>query len=105
MNDSLSIDDAADLSEPLIGAGVKELLQIFVGTTLPEIVGEFSYAKILLSIGRIYNISRDAHRARNLLSFLSGLQQGKKTMEQFNALSEDEKDYIRGVVISQLDME
>jgi hypothetical protein len=104
MSKNVDADDLTDLSEPYIDEASRQLLERFAGYMLPEIVGEIPVAKTILVVGKLFDNARQYHRTKNLLSFISALENGSKTMEEFEKLPEDEKSTLRGLIISQLDL-
>lgn len=105
MSKKVNTDDLADLSEPLIDETSRQLLQTFAGESLPALVGEIPIAKTALAIGKVFNSAKEFYRTKMMLSFLQGLQDGTKTMDQFLHLDEDNKSHLRGLIVSQLDMQ
>lgn len=98
-------DDLADLTEPFLDEGIKQLADRFAGEALPEIAGEIPVLKTLVAVGKVFNSAKDYHRTRMLLAFLSSLKDGSKSMDDFEALSEEDRAGVRGLVIAQLDMQ
>ena len=97
-------NDLADISEPIIDEASRQLLERFAGEALPDIIGEVPIAKTIIVVGKLFDSARQYHRTKNLKAFLSGLENGDKTMLEFEKLPADEKNMLRGLVISQLDL-
>lgn len=104
MSTKPSVDDLADISEPFIDEASRQLMERFAGQMLPELVGEIPVARTVLAIGKLFDSARQYHRIKNLLAFISALENGNKAMDEFEKLSGDEKSSLRGLVISQLDL-
>lgn len=99
------MDDLADLTEPFVDEASQQLLKTFAGTLLPEILENLPVVKTGIVVGKLFNSAKAAHRAKLMHAFLQQLQSGNKSMDEFDKLSNEDKEYIRGIVISQLDMQ
>lgn len=104
MNDKPDIDDLADLTEPFADEGTKYLLRGFAGELMPEILENVPVIKTGVVISKLFNTAKATIRAKMMYSFLHALQTNDKTMQEFEKLPAEDRAYIRGLVISQLDM-
>ena len=99
------IEDLADLTEtPLDKASIK-FLESFTGATSADFIESLPAGKLIITTARLFSSAKNHHRERHLKSFLQGLKAGNNTIEEFNKLSEKDKSKLRGLVISQLDLQ
>lgn len=105
MTNKVTISDLSDLVEPFIDEANRILLQEFAGEAMPMLLNEIPIAKTVIAVGKFFNSAKEFHRTKMMISFLNGLDNGTKTMEDFNKLEDIDKDYLRGLVVSQLDMQ
>lgn len=101
----LSADDAAEVVEPFLDEASRELFEKFAGEAMPELLGEIPLVKSVLIASKIFNTAKAYHRTRMMISFLAGLQNGEKDIQEFENLSEEDKSYVRSIVVSQLDLQ
>lgn len=104
MSNKPDADDLADLTEPFADEATKYLLKSFAGELMPEILENVPVIKTGVVIGKLFNSAKATYRANMMANFLRALQSNAKTMDEFVKLSDDDKAYIRGLVISQLDL-
>ncbi|QQS20111.1 hypothetical protein IPL85_01500 [Candidatus Saccharibacteria bacterium] len=104
MSNKPDTDDLADLTEPFADEASKQLLKSFAGELMPDILENVPVIKTGVVIGKLFNSAKSTYRANMMASFLHGLQANTKTMDEYEKLSVDDKAYIRGIVISQLDL-
>lgn len=97
-------NDMADFTEPFIDEVSKQLLQKFAGEAMPELLEDAPLIKYGVFVGKLFGVAKNYHRMKMLSAFLTGLRNGTKSMEEFEALSEDDRNSLRGLVIAQLDL-
>ncbi len=105
LNKKADVDDLADLAEPLLDKASIKFLESFTGATSADFIESLPAGKLVITTARLFNSAKNHHRERHLKSFLQGLKAGNTTIEEFNKLSEKDKSKLRGLVISQLDLQ
>ena len=105
LNKKADVDDLADLAEPLLDKASTEFLASFTGATSADFIESLPAGKLIITTARLFSSAKNYYRERYLKSFLQGLKVGDNTMEDFNKLSENNKSKLRGLVISQLDLQ
>lgn len=98
-------DDLIELADPLISKELGNLAKSFAGKFGSKVIGEISAAKLVLILGQVGKEIMDDFRAKKMLAFLKALENDTKSAEEFDALDEKDQDYIRGLVVTQLDMQ
>lgn len=101
----VNIDDLAELSEVLLDASSKDLLETLIGETAGDFIESVPGGKLTLAIGKLFSSAKDHHRRKMLEAFLVGMQNGDKSFHDFNKLPEEEKSDLRGIVLAQLDLQ
>ena len=99
------IDDLTDLAEALLDKASIKFLESFAGTESANFIESLPAGKLIITTARLFSSAKNCYRERCLKSFLQGLKVGDNTIEDFNRLSEDTKSKLRGLVISQLDLQ
>lgn len=105
LNKKADVDDLADLTEPLLDKASIKFLESFTGATSADFIESLPAGKLIITTARLFSSAKNYYRERYLKSFLQGLKVGDNTMEDFNKLSENDKSKLRGLVISQLDLQ
>ena len=105
LNRKADVDDLADLAEPLLDKASLGFLESFGDAELTNLVESLPGVKLGIVAARIFSSAKNYYRERYLKSFLQGLRAGDNTIEEFNKLSEKDKSRLRGLVISQLDLQ
>ena len=105
LNEKADVDDLADLAEPLLDKASIKFLESFTGATSADFIESLPAGKLVITTARLFSSAKNHHRERHLKSFLQGLKAGNNTIEEFNKLSEKDKSKLRGLVISQLDLQ
>jgi hypothetical protein cdivTM_01456 len=105
LNKKADVDDLADLAEPLLDKASIKFLESFTGATSADFIESLPAGKLIITTARLFSSAKNHHRERHLKSFLQGLKAGNNTIEEFNKLSENDKSKLRGLVISQLDLQ
>ena len=105
LNRKADIDDLADLAEPLLDKASIKFLESFSGTESANFIESLPTGKLIITTARLFNSAKNHYRKEYLKSFLQGLKAGNNTMEKFDKLSEKDKSKLRGLVISQLDLQ
>lgn len=105
LNRKADIDDLADLAEPILDKASIKFLESFAGTESANFIESLPAGKLIITTARLFSSAKNCYRERCLKSFLQGLKVGDNTIEDFNRLSEDTKSKLRGLVISQLDLQ
>ena len=105
LNRKADIDDLADLTEPLLDKASIKFLESFAGTESANFIESLPTGKLIITTARLFSSAKNYYRERYLKSFLQGLKVGDNTMEDFNKLNENDKSKLRGLVISQLDLQ
>ncbi len=105
LNRKADIDDLADLAEPILDKASIKFLESFAGTESANFIESLPTGKLMITMARLFSSAKNHYRERHLNSFLQGLKVGDNTIEDFNRLSEDTKSKLRGLVISQLDLQ
>lgn len=101
----VSGDDLAELSEVILDASSKDLLETLLGETAADFIESVPGGKLTLAIGKLFSSAKDHHRRKMLEAFLVGMQNGDKSFDDFNGLPEQEKSDLRGLVLAQLDLQ
>lgn len=101
----ISIDDGAELSEFLVDYGSKGFLNNFLGDAVGELAGSVSAGKLALTIGRLFSNAKSHYRIKMLKGFLKAIESEEDSLVKFNSLSKGEQNDIRGLVLSQLDLQ
>lgn len=105
LNRKADMNDLADLVEPLLDKASIKFLESFAGAELADFVESLPTGNLVIATARLFSSAKNHHRERHLKSFLQGLKTGNNTIEDFNKLSEKDKSKLRGLVISQLDLQ
>lgn len=99
------VDDLADLAEPLLDETSIKFLESFTGATSADFIESLPAGKLVITMARLFSSAKNHYRKEYLKSFIQGLRAGNNTIEEFNKLSEKDKSKLRGLVISQLDLQ
>lgn len=105
LNKKADVDDLADLTEPFLDKASIKFLESFAGTTSADFIESLPAGKLVITTARLFSSAKNHHRKEYLKSFLQGLKAGNNTMEEFDKLSKKDKSKLRGLVISQLDLQ
>ena len=105
LNKKADVDDLADLAEPLLDKASIKFLESFTGATSADFIESLPAGKLVITTARLFSSAKNHYRKEYLKSFLQGLKAGNNTIEDFNKLSEKDKSKLRGLVISQLDLQ
>lgn len=98
-------DDLAEISEVLIDKSSKGFLDAFLGENAADFIESVPAGKLTLAIGKLFVSAKDHHRTKMLRAFLSGMQSGGKSFDEFKELDENMKNDLRGLVLAQLDLQ
>lgn len=98
-------DDLVELSEVILDASSKDLLETLLGETAGDFIESVPGGKLTLAIGKLFSSAKDHHRRKMLEAFLVGMQNGDKSFDDFNGLPEQGKSDLRGLVLAQLDLQ
>lgn len=99
----ISTDDISDIGEPLLDAGTESALRNFLGIEISDLAKDIPVIRTGITAFRLTHNARNWLAEKRLRSFMLALLAEEKTMEEFEALTEIEKDFIRGLVIAHLD--
>ncbi len=105
LNKKADVDDLADLTEPFLDKASIKFLESFAGTTSADFIESLPAGKLVITTARLFSSAKNHYRKEYLKSFLQGLKAGNNTMEEFDKLSKKDKSKLRGLVISQLDLQ
>ena len=98
-------DDLAEISEVLIDKASRGFLDAFLGANAADFIESVPAGKLTLAIAKLFVSAKDYHRTKMLRAFLSGLQSGSKPFDDFEELDENMKNDLRGLVLTQLDLQ
>ena len=98
-------DDLAEISEVLMDKASKGFLDAFLGTNAADFIESVPAGKLTLAIAKLFVSAKDHHRTKMLRAFLSGLQSGSRSFDDFKELDENMKNDLRGLVLTQLDLQ
>lgn len=96
-------DNAADLGITILDSKTKTILLDVFGVHMPEMLLSFPVVKAGVTIGKLFQAGVNINRARKLISFINGLNDGSNSYKKFADLSAKDQDDIRSLVIAQLD--
>ena len=105
LNEKADVDDLADLAEPLLDKASIKFLESFTGATSADFIESLPAGKLVITTARLFSSAKNHYRKEYLKLFLQGLKAGNNTMEEFDKLSKKDKSKLRGLVISQLDLQ
>lgn len=96
--------DLADMLEPFTDVATSEIFKSFAGEALPDLLKELPAIKYGIAVNQLFNSAKKSFRFRQMASFLHALDSNDPpAKEVLNNLPEEQKSYLREVVIGQLD--
>src|ERR1019366_1762941 len=94
-------EDALELADPIMSKELGDLVKSFAGKFATNIVGELSAAKLFIIAGKVTREVRDDFRAKKLVAFWKSLEENTKSVGEYEALNNKDKEYIRDLIITQ----
>lgn len=96
-------NDTPDLLEPILDEASEKLSRELFGAAMPELIKNLPVLRSVKTAGDIYSAFRIHKLQKRMTRFLHSLIEGLFSIDQYQALSDEERQLILDILVTELD--